>query len=244
MRTLLPTYLHPGCRCPWVNVLCSRLDLHQQSRFWELRGCLPGGIFLPQDLSCRGLWLLRLFAGNGSSGRSPGSSPAADPAKQLACLREWLWVLNEGVMGREDAWDLPPARIRLHNARAGRAGGCAGARAAVPSGRQRRARHASPRPDAWGGFFSSADAAQPCAGRRVHGLRFSSLSAKRRCGGVGTSLARGLYCCPSPCSSILHPTLCPIPPAVLGTGPRLLMELPGCPSASRTSPLRSCGTRL
>lgn len=96
----MPSWLYPGSRCPWMNPLCSRLDLHRQSLSWVMQGCLLGGAFsFPQDFSCPELWILRLFAGDGSLGRSPGSSPAADHAKQLTCLGEGLASQHRGALG-------------------------------------------------------------------------------------------------------------------------------------------------
>lgn len=58
-----------------------------------------GAFSFPQDLGYPRLWLLMLFAGDDSLGRSPGSSPAADHAKQLVCLREGLALHCRGALG-------------------------------------------------------------------------------------------------------------------------------------------------
>lgn len=119
-RGPVPSWVHPSSRCPRVSPACSRPDLAE-----PFPAC-PGGAFsfspnprLPRALDA-GSWILDW--GGGSSGRSPGSSPAS---KDCSKLFPWLgkdkteefWVL--GVTSRENSRHPPPARSCSSSPRSG-----------------------------------------------------------------------------------------------------------------------------
>lgn len=145
-----------------------------------MQSCLLRGPFsLPQDLSYLGLWLLRLFAGDDSSGRSQARlQQPTTPSSSRVSERAWphsaegLWVLNNGVTRREDARDPLPAWICSHDSLGGMrwlpvdvVGRLQGPHLAVRSVGIMEA------PSRWFGRVSSPpqlqQGAEPCAGRRV-----------------------------------------------------------------------------